>query len=110
MRACPYCGRDNEWAATHCCECGTEFEGEGDSDDSQFADPRDALVTLAEFPNLAQAALLKEDLEAAGIEACIPEELAPNAFGHFSSPAHITVQVAAKDLDAARLILASRPE
>ena len=25
MKACSYCGRDNEAQATHCRECGTEF-------------------------------------------------------------------------------------
>ena len=110
MRACPYCGRENDWAATHCCECGTEFETTEEEVDPQLTDPQLALVTLAVFPDLTQATLLMNDLEAAGIEACIPEELAPNAFGHFFPLSHITVQVAAKDLTAAREILASRPE
>jgi hypothetical protein len=110
MRACPYCGRDNEWAATHCCECGTEFDPEQDEVDPQLTDPQLALVTLAVFPDLTQATLLMNDLEAAGIEACIPEELSPNAFGHFFPLSHITVQVAAKDLTAAREIVEKRNE
>ena len=109
MRACPYCGRDNEWAATHCCECGTEFDPDEEVD-PQLTDPQLALVTVAVFPDLAQATLLMNDLEAAGIEACIPEELSPNAFGHFFPLSHITVQVAVKDLEAARELLAKRNE
>lgn len=103
MKKCSYCGRENEDAAGYCAECGMEFLAP-EVVEPELTDPAAALVTLATFGDLIPATLLKRELEAAGIEACIPEDLAPNPFGNFIPVAHITVQVAARDYDAAKEI------
>ena len=104
MKTCLYCGRENQLSATHCQECGTEFSVKEEID-PRLTDPRSALVTVAVFDDLVHATLLKDNLEAAGIDACIPEELAPDPFGHVFPLARISVQVAAKDYEAAKAIL-----
>jgi len=109
MKSCAYCGRENQHEAKHCCECGLEFRVKEEID-PRLTDPHATLITLAVFADLVHAVLLKADLEAAGIEACIPEDLAPNLFGHFFPLARITVQVAAKDYEAAKEILATRTD
>ena len=71
-------------------------------------DPRlaESLAVVATFGDVAEASLLKDRLEQAGIEACIPEELNPSPFGNFPPLAHVTVRVARHDLEAAKTILA----
>jgi hypothetical protein len=64
-------------------------------------------MVVATFGDLVEASLVKDRLELAGIEACIPEELNPSPFGNFVPMAQVTVQVAAKDYEAAKEILAS---
>lgn len=105
MKNCSYCGRENNDAAINCVACGTEFQAKEETDPA-LKDPAAALVTLATFADLIHATMLKSQLERAGIDSCISEEFAPNPFGNFSPLAHITVQVAAKDYDAAKQILA----
>ena len=107
MKPCTYCGCQNEDSATLCKECGTEF-ALPEPVDPQLTDPADALVVVATFGDTVEASLLKARLEAAGIEACIPEELNPSPFGNFQPMAHVTVQVAARDAEAAREILADQ--
>jgi hypothetical protein len=75
--------------------------------DPQLTNPADSLVVVATFGDLVEASLVKDRLELAGIEACIPEELNPSPFGNFVPMAQVTVQVAAKDYEAAKDILAS---
>jgi hypothetical protein len=64
------------------------------------------LVVLATFGDTVEASLLQAQLEQAGIEACIPEELDPSPFGNFVPLAHVTVRVAQKDFQAAQEVLA----
>jgi len=104
MKNCSYCGCVNEDAAGNCKQCGTEFAAP-DKVDPQLIDPNASLVVVATFGDAVEASLLKDRLELAGIEACIPEELNPSPFGNFRPLAHVTVQVAAKDLEAAKEIL-----
>jgi hypothetical protein len=106
MKLCSYCGKENEDTATHCTECGTEFERE-DPSDAKLTDPQTNLAVVATFGDTTEASLVKARLEQAGIEACIPEELDPSPFGNFSPLSHVTVRVAEKDLEAARRVLAS---
>ena len=106
MKPCSYCGQENEDEALRCAGCDTEFEP---PEDPALRDPASALVTLATFGDLIHATLLKDGLEAAGITACIPEEFSTNPFGSVIGMAHITVQVAARDLEAAREVLAGLP-
>jgi len=104
MKTCSYCGQNNEDGALRCAGCGTEFPSA--TDDSALTDPAAALVTLATFGDLIHATLLKDALDAADITACIPEDLTANPFGQFAPLARITVQVAARELPAAREVLA----
>jgi hypothetical protein len=106
MKACPTCDSWNEKAATHCKQCGAEFEPPR-AVDPQLTDPADALVIVATFGDVVEASLLKDQLESAGIPACIPEELNPSPFGNMVPMAQVTVQVAAKDYEAAKEILKS---
>ncbi len=71
--------------------------------ESQATDPALSLVVVASFSSLAEASLLVGDLEAAGIEACIPEETSP-VFSGVISLQPLTVRVAAKDAAEARAI------
>lgn len=108
MKTCSYCGRENEDAATQCQECG-EALIPVEKGDPQLANPTVSLVVVATFGDTVEANLLKDRLEQAGIEACIPEELDPSPFGNFAPLAHVTVRVAEKDYPAAKEILASAP-
>ncbi len=104
MKECSYCGHRNNDAATVCEECGTAFPIP-ESPDPKLTDPAESLVILKTFDDVPQASLLKDRLEQAGIEACIPEELEPSPFGNFKPLARVTVRVAQKDLQAAREVL-----
>ena len=59
-------------------------------------------------PSVVDASLVMTRLEAAGIEACIPEEYTPQIFWNCTpSPLEsVTVRVAAKDYEEARPLLA----
>jgi len=107
MKACSYCGHQNEDAATQCKACGTEFPIR-EMVDPHLVDPAESLVTVATFGDTVEASLLKARLEEAGIEACIPEELDPSPFGNFPPMANVTVRVAAKDYEAAKKFLADQ--
>ena len=109
MKLCSYCGKDNEDEATHCTECGTEFEAQ-ENNDPQLTDPKTNLAVVATFGDTTEASLVKARLEQAGIEACIPEELDPSPFGNFTPLSHVTVRVAEKDLEAAKQVLAPPSE
>jgi len=104
MKECSYCGHRNNDAATLCEECGTAFSIP-EPVDPKLTDPSESLVILKTFDDVPSASLLKDRLELAGIEACIPEELAPTPVGNLKLLAHITVRVARKDLEAAREVL-----
>ena len=106
MKACSYCGHENEDAATQCRECGTEFP-RPEAIDPSLVDPNESLVILATFGDTVQASMLKARLEQAGIEAWIPEELDASPFGNFAPMAHVTVRVAGKDFEAAKEVLSA---
>ncbi len=105
MKTCQYCGRENEETATQCKECGEEFVPI-EKVDPVLTDSSESLVVVATFGDTVEAGLLKDRLEQAGIEACIPEELEPSPFGNFPPLAHVTVRVAEKDYQAAKEVLA----
>jgi hypothetical protein len=105
MKECSYCGHRNNDAASVCEECGTAFAVPETPPDPKLTDPSESLVILKTFDDVPQASLLKDRLEQAGIEACIPEELEPSPFGNFKPLARVTVRVAQKDLQAAREVL-----
>src|SRR6266567_8712152 len=98
MKKCDYCGRENNDGSVVCSECGVELPGPPAPEiQRQLTDPAFSLVTVATFSNLPEASLLAARLEAAGIEACIPEEYAPQVFSAVISLERITVRVVAKD-------------
>jgi hypothetical protein len=110
MKKCSYCGRENAETVIACSECGTEFEASGVSAvDPVLVDPALSLVIVATFGNVVDATMVKTRLEAAGIEACIPEEYTPQIFWYVvTSPLEqVTVRVAAKDYEEAKAILAA---
>jgi hypothetical protein len=109
MKTCSYCGRENEDAAIRCQECG-EDSLPPDEADRRLTNPADSLVVVATPGDTVEANLLKDRLERAGIEACVPEELDPSPFGNFPPLAHVTVRVAQKNNEAAKEILAAAPE
>jgi len=104
MKECSYCGARNDDAATVCKECGTAFPVP-ETIDPKLTDPAESLVILKTFDDVPAASLLKDRLQQAGIEACIPEELDPSPFGNFKPLARVTVRVARKDFQAAREVL-----
>ena len=121
MKKCSYCGRENGDAAVYCGECGTEFERASEPPGPETrkpppytfaplsaADRQKDLVTLVTCGTLLAADIVAGRLRAAGIEAFIPDEflmqaeaLNPNTFGY------VRVQVAPKDYEAARELLAA---
>jgi len=105
MKTCPYCGRENADAAPSCVECTTELPP-SELVDARLTDPSEVLRVVAVFADMLHATLLMDQLAAAGINACIPEELASSPFGTVPALARITVQVATRDYDAAREIFA----
>jgi ribosomal protein L40E len=110
MKKCEYCGRENDDAATACAECTTEFPSASPRDNPEeqpLRDPALDLATVATFRNPMDAGMFKARLEAAGIEACVPEEYTPHIFWNtIPSPLeHVTVRVAAKDYEAAKELL-----
>jgi hypothetical protein len=107
MKKCAYCGRENENTSVVCSECGVELtEPAKTENDPQLTDPALALVTVATFSSLQEASLLVDRLAAAGIEACIPEEYAPQVFSGVIPLERLTVRVAAKDYEAAKATIA----
>jgi len=111
MKTCSYCGRQNEDTAVACSECGNGFlSSPAPEEDAQLSDPAGALVSVGTFDTLAQASLLVSLLEAAGIEACIPEEYTPQLFSHVIPLGCVTVRVARKDLEAAQALAGATAE
>ncbi len=70
----------------------------------QLRDPAFSPVVVGTFSSLQEAKLLADRLEAAGIEAEIPEEYAPQVFSAVIPLELMTVRVAAKDYEAARAV------
>jgi putative signal transducing protein len=110
MKTCDYCGRQNDDTAELCVECGKALAQRAEPTDPQLLDPALRPVIVATFSNLQQASVLAARLQAAGIEATIPEEYAPQVFSAVIPLERITVRVPAKDYEAAKAFLASSPE
>jgi hypothetical protein len=108
MKTCPECGFQNGDNAERCAECDAELRDISAREPSP-AERDSPLEIVATFGDTIEASLLKDRLEEAGIEACIPEELDPSPFGNFPPLAHVTVRVAKKDLAAAKQIVAAPP-
>jgi hypothetical protein len=105
MKECPYCAHENEDAAIVCMICHAEIDPPSAPEaDPLLQNPALSLRIVATFRNVVEAGLFKARLEAAGIEACIPEEYTPQVFWNvIPNPLErVPVQVAAKDYGAAR--------
>lgn len=111
MKKCAYCGRLSEDTAVTCLGCGTTLVSlPAPEIDPQLSDPVRSLVIVGSFDTTEQASLLATRLEAAGIEACIPEEYASQVFSNVIPLGGVTVRVAAKDCEAAKAIAAGKAE
>jgi hypothetical protein len=66
-------------------------------------------VVVGTFSSLLEAKLLADRLEAAGIEAYIPEEYAPQVWSAVIPLELMSVRVPAKDYEAAKVIAAEAP-
>jgi ribosomal protein L40E len=111
MKKCAYCGCPNEDAAVGCCECGEQFETSSSPDpEPQALDPALSPAIVAQFSNLQQASLLAGRLEAAGIQAWIPEEYSEQIFSGVVGLERLTVRVSAKDYKAAMAVVAEGAE
>src|ERR1700733_6021164 len=121
MKKCDYCGRENDGAAVHCRECGTEFPraeipaplppekpaGPEYEFASLSADERNQdLVNLVRCRTLLEADMLVSRLEAAGIPAFIPDQnLVQMVAWNVNTYGYVRVQVSPKDYDAARELI-----
>ena len=107
MKTCIYCGRENTDEAVQCAECGTdEFKTAAVIVPNE--DGQKDWVTLTKCRNLVDADLLASQLDAAGIKVFLPDEFVMQTFSIDSNGfGFARVQVAPKDLEQAREILAS---
>ena len=104
MKTCSYCGHADKDAAANCAGCGTPFvAAKADADAPTLTDPAENLVVVARCRSSVEAYLLRSRLEAAGIEACVPEEFTPQILWYaVPSPLEqVTVRVRARDIGAA---------
>ena len=81
--------------------------GESPSDAPQMEDASLSLVILATARTVVEANLIRTLLEAAGIQAVVPEEYTPQILWNLvpSPLEQVTVRVAAKDYEAAKKAL-----
>jgi len=111
MKKCAYCGCPNEDTEVGCAECGEQLETSSSPDpEPQALDPALSPVIVAQFTNLQQASVLAGRLEAAGIQASIPEEYSEQIFSGVIGLERLTVRVAAKDYKAAMAVVAEGVE
>jgi ribosomal protein L40E len=104
MKKCPYCGHENVNEARECLICHANLDATAPPRDPQPDDPALDMRVVANFANVVDADVFKTRLEAAGIDAFIPEEYTPNIlWTAITNPLEgVTVRVAAKDYEAAR--------
>lgn len=127
MKKCGYCGVENDDAAVHCRECGTEFPRpevpplapveqpaeEPASPEYEFAplseeERKQDLVVLVRCRTLLAADLLVGRLEAAGIPTFIPDQnLMQMIAWNVNTYGYVRVQVSPKDYDAARALISA---
>ena len=101
-KECLACELMNAVDADTCKHCGTAFFFELECLDPKLDDPADELVDVGQYGNIISANFVAGLLAENGIEACVPEELAPS-IGQIET---VTVRVARKNLETARRLLA----
>lgn len=126
MKSCAYCGRENDDAATSCCECGTgEFRSNNPTplpeqpkpDPPVAAKPRplsqeekqQAFVTLCTWRTLEEADALVTQMKVADIESFLPDEaLMTIVAWNLNTYGFVRVQVLTEQYEAAAEFLANR--
>jgi hypothetical protein len=113
MWTCPHCGEKIDDDYDVCWSCGTSKQGVLDptfldsvadgpealakeAGAGEDLDQTEDLETIAEFPQLTKAYAVRWQLEAAGIQGCLADELTLDMIRHFAKGG-IKVQVAAQD-------------
>jgi hypothetical protein len=109
-KECPACSKENAEEADTCKHCGTAFFYQPESLIPPLDNAADDLVIIGRYNSLVEADIVAGLLQAHEIEACIPEELMPPIFSSVMTRSIevITVRVAAKDVEAARKVIATR--
>ena len=102
-KECPVCELMNAEEADTCRHCGTAFFFELECLDPISDDPGDELVIVGRYGNVIDASFVKSVLQENNIEACIPEDLTPHVLPLIET---VTVRVAAKNVEAAKQIIA----
>lgn len=121
MKKCAYCGRENPDDAVHCLECGTEFVQPSPTPPTPEPEPARPryeirplspeeakldLVTILTCQTLFDADMVVSELEAAGIQAVIPDEFQAEAWAFgLNALGYVRVQVAPKDYQAAKDVI-----
>ena len=102
-KECPVCELMNSEEADTCRHCGTAFFFELECLDPQVQDSGEDLVVVGRYGNVIDATFAKSVLAENGIQACIPEDFTPHILPLIET---VTVRVAAKDVEAAKRIIA----
>jgi hypothetical protein len=122
VKKCPYCGAEHPDDAVMCVIDHTPFERpteptpppeptQAKRPESAFAplseaDQRKDLVTLVSCRTLPEADMVVSRLQAAGINAFLPDESLMQVIGwNLNTYGYVRVQIAPKDYDAARNLL-----
>jgi hypothetical protein len=121
MWTCPKCREAVEDEFEVCWSCGTNREGHENPDfvpeqdgimtestyqAEQATERQEDLVTVALFANATEAHMARSLLEAEGIHGFVMDELANVVWGFKTPLDAVPLQVADKDVDRARALLA----
>jgi hypothetical protein len=108
MKKCSYCGRDNTDEASHCKECGTEFEREMDSESTTGENPdKVKTVTIRTFTSHDATNIARSNLEARGIECWINADDCGGWYTNLTAPGGVRLAVRASEAEAAIALLNS---
>jgi len=109
MKTCTYCGQECEDNAVNCSGCGLdEFKSDVAAPSQEVAKEADdeEPVILTTCQRLTDADLIRAKLDAAGIDAIIPDENVMQTLGFNQGTSGYIVQVSPKDYAEAKAMLA----